>query len=197
MTGETLKRRLSPIGKTATEWAELLGVSTKSIYRLFKTADVHTDTVERICRALKRPVSFLYCATNDTSRNAEGQEETFTANSGDTKGETETAPPPSPTQASYDLEERVRTLLKKTQRRKSDLCRHIGMTEAGVRRMLAHHSCTNTVLVRMADFFCLPVAELLPYDPCAAEEEEKEREIQFLKGQLEVYRTTIAALLHN
>ncbi len=109
----------------------------------------------------------------------------------------ELSPAPKPARATYDLEERVRTLLRETQRKKSDLCRHIGMTEAGVRRMLARNSCTNTTLMRIADFFRLPVAELLPFDPCAAEKEEKERQIQFLKGQLEVYRTTIAALQHT
>ncbi len=101
------------------------------------------------------------------------------------------------TYETYDLEKRIRTFLKEKQRKMSDLSRHIGMTEAGMRRMFANHNCTNTTLIKIADFFDLPVSELLPHNPRTAEDEAKAKQIHFLKGQLNVYRTTIFTLVHG
>ncbi len=193
MTGEALKRKLSPMGKTAAQWADMIGVSDKTIYRMFKSSDVHTATVERLCRALDKPITFLYGAENDVLELAEP----FTAHNVSTAGQEEPSPQPCPAKQEYSIEEMVKTLLREKKKKRSDLYRYIGMTEAGMRRMFANHACTNTTLMKIADFFDLPFSALLPYDPRTAEEEAKAGQIQFLRGQLDVYRTAISALLQG
>ncbi len=191
MTGEELKRKLSPMGKTAAQWADVIGVSDKTIYRMYNAQDVRTDMVERFCRVLGKPITFLYGGDNDTRELTES----FTGNSPNTAVQEKPSPQPCTTKQTYALEQRVKTLLEEKRMRMSDLCRHIGMTEAGMRRMLAVQSCTNTTLIKIADFLDLPVTELLPYDPRAAEEEAKAKQIHFLKGQIDVYKTTLATLM--
>ncbi len=193
MTGEELKRKLSPMGKTAAQWAEMLGVSDKTIYRLFNSPDVRTDMVERFCRVLGKPITFLYGCENDIKE----QTELFIGNSPNTAVQEKPSPQPCPTRDTYDLEQKVKTLLTEKKDKMSDLSRHIGMTEAGMRRMFVNQSCTNTTLIKIADFFDLPVSELLPHNPRAAEDETKVKQIHFLKGQLEAYRNTIFTLVHG
>ncbi len=191
MTGKALEQKLSPWGKTAAQWADVLGVSENTIYRLFRSSNVRTATVERLSKATGKPVIWFYGLEGDTQRNAE----TTTDSTAATTTQAESLPQPHPIEPPYNIREKVTALLKEKRKKTSELCRHIGMTEMGVKRMLANNTCTNTTIIRMADFFGVPFTHLLPYDRLAAEEEEREKQIQYLKGQLDVYRKAIATLL--
>ncbi len=196
MTGETLRRRLSHIKKTAAQWGELIGVSDKTIYRLFKANDVRTATVERLCQALDVPISFLYEA-DDSSDEGKG---TVKASLIRIKSEEEALTPQPrdyPVERTFNLDKKVSELLAAQHRKVGDLAHYMGVSYSTVTRMCANNSCSLASLMKIANFFQVPITYFLPTDRLAIEEAEKDRQIHFLKGQIEVYRKTLATLLHN
>ncbi len=187
MTGEALKRKLSPMGKSAAQWAELLGVSERTMYRTFRAPDVRTAMVERLCAVLGKPITFLYDGGGDAiaSHDGTGMDDGQGGPSGESL----------PAGSALDLDGKVNELLSERHRKMGDLAHHMGVNYTTAMRMCSNNSCTLASLMKIADFFKVPVTHFLPTDSLALEEAEKDRQIHFLKGQIEVYRRTIASLL--
>ncbi len=185
MTGKEMGLRLSRMGITQVELARIMGVDPGAVGEMMRSPDVPTGTLEGVCGALHLPMSFFYddlgaavaagsVVPSDAGRAVEGG----VARMWETGG----------------LGDKVRTLLKGQRKRMSALCRYVGMTDPGLRRAFERDSCNIAVLVKVAEFFGVPVAYFLPEDARAREAGEKDREIQYLRGLLEAYEAAIAAV---
>ena len=51
------------------------------------------------------------------------------------------------------IEEMIKKLLREQNKRVKDLCEHIGMTDAGLRKIYGRDSCEMSTLRKIADFF--------------------------------------------
>ncbi len=196
MTGKALRRKLSPMGMTAAEWAALLGVSDKTIYRMYKASDVRTEMVERICRALDKPLTFFY----ETDGSGDDGKGTVSASLIRIKRKEEQSEPPQephPIELTFNLGKKVSELLVAQHRKMSDLVRYMGVTYPTVTHMCAKNSCSLASLTKIADFFKVPITYFLPTDLRAMEEAEKDRQINFLKGQIAVYQKALSTLLNS
>ncbi len=185
MKGTTIRQRLAQVGMTQAELARLLKVSPQTVNRMLHTENIQTGTLERICEVMQLPVTFFYdenAVPTPTITINNG-----VANTGSVAKFWETS----------HIGDKVRSLLCSQHKRMGVLCRYVGMTDAGLRRAFERDSCKINVLQKMAEFFNVPVSYFLPEDKRAQEESEKDREIQYLKGQLKAYETTLASLLSN
>ncbi len=94
----------------------------------------------------------------------------------------------------HRIEYKVRLLLREQQKRLVSLCEYVGMTDPGMRKVFERDTCNITTLTKIAEFFAVPVVYFLPEDTHAKEETEKDREIEYLRGQVKAYETAFALL---
>ncbi len=180
MKGATVRQRLLRMGITQVELARVMGVDPQAVSKVLRSPDVPTGTLEGVCRALHLPMSFFYDDAGATDAIAAGR-----ADGGGAAKMWETG----------SLGDKVRTLLKARHKSMASLCKYVGMTDPGLRLAFERDSCNISVLVKVAEFFGVPVSYFLPEDRMAREEGEKDREIQYLRGLLKAYETAIAAVV--
>ncbi len=185
MKGSTIRRRLEQAGMSQAELSRLLKVSPQTVNRMLHTANIQTGTLERICEVMNLPVTFFYDENSEATPTVTIEEKEVDIDSVPKFWQT------------CRIGDKVRSLLRSQHKKMGDLCRHVGITEPGMHRVFDRDSCKINVLLKMADFFNVPVAYFLPEDKRAQEESEKDREIQYLKGQLKAYETTLASILSS
>ncbi len=179
MRGETIRQRLSQVGTTQTELAQLLNVSPQAVSGILSAADVRTSIVERICEVLNLPISFFYGEPDEDAINSL---ERLKAEHAERIWKT------------HHIEHKVRLLLREQQKKLGSLCEYVGMTDPGLRKVFERDTCNITTLSKIAEFFAVPVTYFLPEDIQAKEESEKDREIEYLRGQVEAYKTALSLL---
>ncbi len=184
MKGAVVRQRLSQVGMSQAELARLLKVSPQTVNRMLHAANIQTGTLERICEVMNLPVTFFY----DTEKELP----TPTVTIEEKEVDVDSVPKFWHT---CHIGDKVRSLLRSQHKKMGDLCRNVGITEPGMHRVFDRDSCKIGVLLKMADFFNVPVNYFLPDDKRAVEESEKDREIQYLKGQLKAYEKTLSTLL--
>ncbi len=183
MRGATIKQRLTQMGTTQTELARLLGISPQAVSGILSASDVRTGTVERICEVLHLPVSFFY----DEGENAAVS--TLTQ----VKGRREER-----IWQTENIGEKVRVLLREQHKKLVGLCKYVGITDPGLRKVFERDTCNIDTLTKIADYLSVPLAYFLPADSNATKEEtDKDKEILFLRGQVKAYETAIGALIAN
>lgn len=60
MSGEQLKDILAKTGKSYADIANLLGISSQSLYQIFKADDVKSGLLEKLCSVLGEDVTLFY-----------------------------------------------------------------------------------------------------------------------------------------
>ncbi len=174
MKGETIKLKLSLLGKTQKELAELLGVTPQAISEILSSTDVRTGTIEKICKALNLSIASFFDERTDESFqskgdvNIEGKEKMRSVD---------------------NFGDKVKYLLKTKNKKLIGLCQHTGKTDAGLRKMFERNNCNISVLVKIADFFGVPVTYFLPKEIKA--EEDKDKEIEYLRGMVNAYENAL------
>ncbi len=178
MKGATIRQRLEQVGVTQTELARLLDIKPQSLQKILNASNVLSGTVERICEALELPISFFY--TEETQPEA-------VEITGDTAKIWETS----------RLAHKVKALLKEQHKKMKSLCSYVGMTPPGMYRVFERDTCNITVLMKMSEYFGVPLTHFLPENKRDTAEAEKDKEIQFLRGQVKAYETALSTLLAN
>ncbi len=187
-----------------------MNVSPQTVHKIMHSSNVQTGTLEHICEVLHLPISFFY--EGDSSQQEEDEPERYAERKSNIieykPAYNATTESSKDSERVFDdsvakiwetssLSDKVRSLLKSQHKKFSVLYRHIGMTDAGLRRAFDRDSCNINVLLKMAEFFNVPVTYFLPEDRHAKQETEKDREIQYLKGQLKAYENTLATVLQG
>ncbi len=179
MTGETIRQRLSIIGTTQAELARLLEVTPQAITGILAAFDLRTSTIERISEALNLPITFFY-----------GEEETDALNN----LEQLKAKKVEKIWQTQNIEEKVRLLLREQKKKFASLCEYVGMTDPGMRKVFARDTCHINTLTKLAEYFSVPVSYFLPEGQPLKEEREKDRELEYLRGQVKAYENAFALL---
>ncbi len=165
------------------ELARMLKVSPQTVNRMLHTSNIQTGTLERICEVMNLPVTYFYNENRETTPTVSVEEE-----------ELDIGSLPKFRETSH-LGDKVRGLLRSQQKKMGAMCQYVGMTAPGMHRVFERDSCRITVLLKMSEFFNVPINYFLPEDKRAQEESEKDREIQYLRGQVKAYETALASLL--
>ncbi len=179
-------------------------VSPLTVNRALHTSDIQTGILERICEVLQVPVTFFYEGSSSQEPGETEGRAGSNRNATDTVSDAATAPTDSNNEnfedtakiwATNRIGDKVKTLLKLQQRKMRDLCQYVGMTGPGLRLAFERDTCNISVLMKTAEFFDVPVTHFLPEDPHTKEENEKDREIEYLKGQVKAYEITLVRVL--
>ncbi len=180
MKGSIIREKLSQVGTTQKELARLLDVTPQAVSAILSTSDVRTGTIERICNVLHLPISFLYGETNEYAVDKIGHlkakrvEKIWQTN---------------------HIGDKVRLLLREQQKKLVSLCEYVGMTDPGLRKVFDRDTCNIDTLTKIAKFFSVPITYFLPEDSQVNKEEiEKDREIEYLRGQVDAYKTSLLLL---
>lgn len=72
MSGEQLKKKLFSLGKPISEVAKLIGTSQPNLSKILTTKDIKTGLLERIAKAVNKPVSFFFDEENSHHAIANG-----------------------------------------------------------------------------------------------------------------------------
>ncbi len=176
MKGETIKEKLSQFGKTQKELAELLDVTPQAIYEIMSASDVRSSTIEKIANAVGVPASFFYEESRFKGTTIRLKKEFRKKNFSDGIGD------------------KVRALLKEQDKKFMGLCEYIGMTDAGLRKIFERDNCSVSILLKIAEYFNVPVNYFLPPSSVVLEEPSKDREIEYLKGQIRAYENALRTL---
>ncbi len=187
MKGSVVRQRLSQVGMTQAELARLLKVSPQTVNNILHTENIQTGTLERICEALHLPITFFY----DEPKN-DAAPDVYT----DAKLEVD-VDNVAKFWKTNRIGDKVKSLLRSQHKTMTALSQYVGMTDPGLRRAFNRNSCNINVLLKIAEFFNVPLNYFLPEDKRAEEESEKDREIEFLKGQVKAYETAFAAVLNG
>ncbi len=174
MKGETIKEKLSLLGKTQKELAGLLGITPQAVYEILSSSDVRSSTIEKIAQALKVPVTFFF----------EDQDTTISSFEEHERGKI---------RSTYRIGIKVRALLKKQNKKLVGLCEYVGMTEAGMRKVFERDTCNISALVKIAEYLGVSVNHFLPQSNLT-QEFNKDKEIEYLKGQVRAYENALKAL---
>ncbi len=175
MKGETIKQKLSFLGITQRELAHLLGITPQAVSEILSSLDVKTGTVEKICKVLNLSISSFFDERVDELSQSqenviiEGKEKMRTVD---------------------NLGDKVKYLLKAKNKKLIGLCEHTGKTDAGLRKMFERNNCNISVLVKIADFFGVPVTYFLPKEI----KEDKDKEIEYLRGMVNAYENALGIL---
>ncbi len=175
MKGETIKQKLSFLGITQRELAHLLGITPQAVSEILSSLDVKTGTVEKICKVLNLSISSFFDERVDELSQSqenviiEGKEKMRTVD---------------------NLGDKVKYLLKAKNKKLIGLCEHTGKTNAGLRKMFERNNCNISVLVKIADFFGVPVTYFLPKEI----KEDKDKEIEYLRGMVNAYENALGIL---
>ena len=86
MTGEHLKNLVLSEGYTINKMAELIGVAQPNLLMLLKHEDVRTGLVEKIAKAMGKPLSFFYGETYGPVSQVSGNNNTSVAGNDNTVG---------------------------------------------------------------------------------------------------------------
>ncbi len=182
MEGATIRYKLSKLGTTQVELARLLDVTPQVVSNILSAIDVRTGTVERICEVLHLPVSFFY----DESEKEVTHNPELEIPEGDHQMKK--------IWKTNRIGEKVRALLSEQHKRLIGLCEYVGITDPGMRKVFDRDSCNISVLQKMAEYFHVPVSYFLPENHPYNVEWKKDREIEFLRGQVKAYETALALL---
>ncbi len=175
MKGETIKEKLSILGRTQKELAGLLGITPQAVNEILSASDVRSGSVEKIARAVGVPVSFFF--ENDFSR-----EDLALNVSKKVK-----------IRATNNIGIKVRLLLRQKHKKLVDLCQYVGMSDVGMRKVFERDTCNIDTLIKMSEYFGVSVNHFLPKN-AVAQDFDKDREIEFLKGQIKAYEKALRAL---
>ncbi len=179
MKGSTIRQKLSQLGTTQAELAQLLDISPQAVSGILSSSNVRTGTIERICEALNLPISFFF---GEMDENATNHLEKLKAEHVEKIWKT------------HHIEHKVRLLLREQQKKLFSLCEYVGMTDPGMRKVFERDTCNNTTLTKIAEFFAVPVTYFLPENGRTHDESEKDRKIEYLRGQVEAYKTALSLL---
>ncbi len=171
---------------TQVELAILLGVTPQTVSRMLHTANMKTGTLERICEVMNVPITFFYDEHDIDAVPADSTDAVIE----DTEGT-------SKFWQTCRIGDKVRRLLRSQHKRMGALCHYIGMSAPGLHNVFDRNTCKITVLLKMAEFFNVPVTYFLPEDKREQEERKKDCEIQYLKGQLKAYEHALATVLQG
>ena len=80
MTGDYLKNLILSEGYTINKMAELIGVAQPNLVMLLRHEDVRTGLVEKVAKAMGKPLSFFYGETYGPVTQASGNNNTQVAN---------------------------------------------------------------------------------------------------------------------
>lgn len=83
MTGANLKSKLEGTNLTMKYIAEKMQISAQSLNQIFKSDDVKSGTIEKLCAALGLPWTYFF----DQGVNVNDNEDSFNSNSGKTINE--------------------------------------------------------------------------------------------------------------
>ncbi len=172
MKGETIKEKLSQIGKTQKELAELLGVTPQAIYEILSASDVRSSTIEKIANAVGVPTTFFFEENSLVPNLKRGKVKIHFTN---------------------DIGTKVRVLLCQHHKKLSDLCQYVGITEAGMRKVFGRDTCNIDTLIKIAEYFSVPINHFLPQNG-VAQDFSKDKEIEYLKGQIKAYENALKSL---
>ncbi len=172
------------MGMTQAELARLMNVSPQTVNRILHTTNIQSGTLERISEALQLPVTFFY--------EEENSEATPTVTINDEEVDIDSV---AKFWQTCHIGDKVKSLLRSQHKKMGDMCQFVGMTAPGMHKVFDRDSCKINILLKMSEYFNVPMNYFLPEDKRALEESEKDREIQYLRGQLKVYETTLATLL--
>ncbi len=179
MKGETIKEKLSQLGRTQRELAGLLGVTPQAVYEIMSSSDVRSGTIERISQVLGVPISFFF---DEENASIDATEDSFMLG--------------GKIRPTNNIGKKVRVLLKEQHKTIIDLSRHVGMTDAGIRKMFERDTCNISTLIKIADYLGVPVNHFLPENSTISRESLKDKEIEFLKGQIKAYENALSAFSH-
>ncbi len=178
MKGETIKEKLSQMGKTQRELAGLLGITPQAVYEIMSASEVRSGSIEKIARVLGVPISFFFDEEKVSL-------DTIAEDSLITGGKI---------RPTNNIGKKVRMLLKEQRKTIIDLSRHVGMTDAGIRKMFERDTCNISTLMKIADYLGVPVNHFLPENSTISKESLKDKEIEYLKGQVKAYENALRAL---
>ncbi len=167
------------------ELSRLLKVTPQTVNRILHTANVQTGTLERICDVLNLPITYFYDEDSEATHTVTVDEEEVDIDSVVKFWQT------------CHIGDKVKRLLRSQHKKMGDMCKYVGMTAPGMHKAFERDSCKINVLLKMSEYFNVPINYFLPEDKRAQEESEKDREIQYLKGQLKAYETTLATVLRG
>ncbi len=167
------------------ELARLLKVTPQTVNRILRTANVQTGTLERICDVLNLPITYFYDEDSEATQTVTVDEEEMDIDKVAKFWQT------------CHIGDKVRSLLRSQHKKMGAMCQYVGMTAPGMHRVFERDSCKINVLLKMSEYFNVPINYFLPEDKRAQEETEKDREIQYLKGQLKAYENTLATVLQG
>ncbi len=165
------------------ELARMLKVSPQTVNRMLHTSNIQTGTLERICKVMNLPVTYFY---------NEEREATPTVTINDEEVDIDSV---AKFWQTCNIGDKVKSLLRSQRKKMWEMCQYVGMSAPGMHRVFERDSCRITVLLKMSEFFNVPINYFLPEDKRAQEESEKDREIQYLKGQVKAYETALATVL--
>ncbi len=171
------------MGMSQAELARLMKVSPQTVNRMLHTANIQTGTLERICEVMHLPITYFYDENSEAAPTVTIDDE-----------EVDIDNVPKFWQTSH-IGDKVRGLLRSQHKKMGALCKYVGMTGPGMHRVFERESCKIDVLLKMSEFFNVPINYFLPEDKHVQEETEKDREIQYLRGQVKAYETALATVL--
>ncbi len=184
MKGSKIRQKLYQARVSQKELARLLDVSPQAVTSILHGKDVRTSTVERICQVLDLPITFFYDEEGDIKPNSFVQVGQNNQNvyAGQKIWKTS------------DIEEKVRGLLREQDKSLARLCAYIGMTTTGLHKVFVRDTCNINILTKIAEFFSVPIAYFLPEGSKVKTEEEMERELENLRGQVKAYENAFRLL---
>ncbi len=74
------------------------------------------------------------------------------------------------------------------------LCEYVGITDAGLRKIFERDNCSVSILLKISEYFGVNINYLLPQYIVEPHESSKDREIEFLKGQIKAYEKALCSL---
>ncbi len=172
------------MGMSQAELARLMNVSPQTVNRILHTTNIQSGTLERISEALQLPVTFFY--------EEENSEATPTVTINDEEVEIDSV---AKFWQTSHIGDKVRGLLRSQHKKMGDMCKYVGMTGPGMHRVFERESCKIDVLLKMSEYFNVPINYFLPEDKRSQEESGKDREIHYLRGQVKAYETALATVL--
>ncbi len=183
MKGETIRQKLSNIVDSQAELARLLGVTPQAVSEILASSDLRTGTIEKISQALNLPIAFFL--------EEETNNELVIKKNANFKGKLDKIP------YKAKIGEKVKTLLKTQNKKFVNLCKYVGKTDSGMRKMFDRDTCNISVIAKMAEYFDVPMSYFLPEDSKTSVDLNKDKEIQYLKGKVAAYEKAIEFLLSD
>ncbi len=177
MKGETIKQKLSLLGKTQKELAGLLGITPQAVNEILSASDVRSGSIEKIARVVGVPTSFFFesdFALEDLAINRRKKVKIRSTN---------------------NIGIKVRLLLRQQHKKLIDLCQYVGMSDVGMRKVFERDTCNIDTLIKMSEYFGVPINHFLPKSGVKQDfDKDKDKEIEYLKGQIKAYEKALRAL---